>query len=47
MHQDSFKLQTMTVFIKSFCGCFTGPDAARGGFLEKSPVKHLAAGGKI
>jgi hypothetical protein len=22
---------------KSFCGCFTGPDASRGGFLEKSP----------
>ncbi len=23
--------------MKSFCGCFTGPDATRGGFLEKSP----------
>jgi len=22
---------------KSFCGCFTGPDATRGSFLEKSP----------
>jgi hypothetical protein len=23
------------------------PDASRGGFLEKSPVKHLATGGKV
>jgi len=23
--------------MKSFCGCCTGPDASRGGFLEKSP----------
>jgi hypothetical protein len=32
--------------MKSFCGgsgCFTGPVSR---FLEKSPVKHLAAGGK-
>jgi hypothetical protein len=33
----------MTALIKSFCGCYTGPDATRGGFLEKSP---LAAGGR-
>jgi hypothetical protein len=37
LHQDSFKLQTMTALIKSFCG---GPG---GGFFKKSP---LAAGGK-
>jgi len=23
-----------------------GPDVSRGGFLEKSPVKHLVAGGR-
>jgi hypothetical protein len=32
--------------IKSFCGCFTGPDASRGSFYKKRPVKHLAARGK-
>jgi hypothetical protein len=32
LHQDSFKLQTMTALIKSFCGGVQG-----GGFLEKSP----------
>jgi hypothetical protein len=37
LHKDSFKLQTMTGLIKSFCG---GPG---GGFFKKSP---LAAGGK-
>jgi hypothetical protein len=37
LHKDSFKLQTMTALIKSFCG---GPG---GGFFKKSP---LAAGGK-
>jgi hypothetical protein len=24
LHQGSFKLQTMTALIKSFCGCYTG-----------------------
>ena len=37
LHQNSFKLQTMTGLIKSFC---RGPG---GGFFKKSP---LAAGGR-
>jgi len=37
LHQGSFKAQTMTALIKSFYGCFKGPEASRGGFLEKSP----------
>jgi hypothetical protein len=37
LHQGSFKLQTMTALIKSFCG---GPG---GSFFKKRP---LAAGGK-
>jgi hypothetical protein len=41
LHQGSFRLQTMTALIKSFCGCFTG--ARGGGFFKKSP---LAAGGR-
>jgi hypothetical protein len=40
--QDSFRLQTMTALMKSFCGCFTGPGGPNrsslpGAFLEKSP----------
>jgi hypothetical protein len=37
LHQDPYKLQSMTGLIKSFC---EGPG---GGFFKKSP---LAAGGK-
>jgi hypothetical protein len=33
----------LAVIIKSFCG---GPGGHASRFLEKSPVKHLAAGGK-
>jgi hypothetical protein len=39
LHQDSFKLQTMTALIKSFCGGGQG-----GQFFQKAPP--LAAGGK-
>jgi hypothetical protein len=46
LHQDTFKLQTMTALIKSFCGCFTGPDASRGMFHVFSRRVPLAAGGK-
>jgi len=34
LHKESFKLQTMTAFNKSFCGCFTGPG---GRFSRKEP----------
>jgi hypothetical protein len=37
LYQDTFKLQTMTAFIKSFCG---GPGRS---FFKKRP---LAVGGK-
>jgi len=33
LHQDSFKLQTMTALIKSFCGGVQG-----GSFFKKSPT---------
>ncbi|MGD2089583.1 MAG: hypothetical protein PVH61_25635 [Candidatus Aminicenantes bacterium] len=39
LHQDTFKLQTMTALIKSFCGGVQG-----GQFFQKAPP--LAAGGK-
>jgi len=39
LHQDSFRLQTMTALIKSFCGGVQG-----GQFFQKAPP--LAAGGK-
>ena len=39
LHQDSFKLQTMTALIKSFCGGVQG-----GRFFQKE--SPLAAGGK-
>jgi hypothetical protein len=39
LHQDSFKLQSMTALIKSFCGGVQG-----GQFFQKAPP--LAAGGK-
>jgi hypothetical protein len=39
LHRDSFKLQTMTALIKSFCGGVQG-----GQFFQKAPP--LAAGGK-
>ncbi|MGD2085303.1 MAG: hypothetical protein PVH61_03880 [Candidatus Aminicenantes bacterium] len=39
LHQGTFKLQTMTALIKSFCGGVQG-----GRFLKKAPP--LAAGGK-
>ena len=39
LHQDSFKLQTMTALIKSFCGGVQG-----GQFFQKAPP--LAAGGR-
>jgi hypothetical protein len=38
LHQGSFKLQTMTALIKSFCGGVQG-----GQFFQKAPP--LAAGG--
>jgi hypothetical protein len=38
LHKDSFKLQTMTALIKSFCGGVQG-----GQFFQKAPP--LAAGG--
>ncbi|MGD2093185.1 MAG: hypothetical protein PVH61_43895 [Candidatus Aminicenantes bacterium] len=39
LHQGSFKLQTMTALIKSFCG-----EVQEGQFLQKAPL--LAAGGR-
>jgi hypothetical protein len=39
LHQDSFKLQTMTALIKSFCRGVQG-----GQFFQKAPP--LAAGGR-
>jgi hypothetical protein len=39
LHKDTFKLQTMTVLIKSFCGGVQG-----GRFFQKAPP--LAAGGR-
>ena len=39
LHQDAFKLQTMTALIKSFCRGVQG-----GQFFQKAPP--LAAGGK-
>jgi hypothetical protein len=39
LHQGSFKLQTMTALIKSFCGGVQG-----GQFFQKAPP--LAAGGR-
>jgi hypothetical protein len=39
LHQDSFRLETKTALIKSFCGGVQG-----GQFFQKAPP--LAAGGK-
>jgi hypothetical protein len=40
LHKDSFRLQTMTALIKSFCGGVQG-----GQFFQKAPPP--AAGGRI
>jgi len=40
LHKNSFKLQTMTALMKSFCGRVQG-----GQFFQKAPP--LAGGGKI
>jgi len=41
LHQDPFKLQTMTALIKSFC---RGPDVSRAVFSKRAPW-FMASGG--